>query len=68
MFMKKPKHRIFDYEPRFYKPELDEDEKRKRKLNFRSNRISKRKMKTPYVWIGIVLVILYFILKTEGML
>jgi len=34
MLMKKPQHRIFDYPPRFYKPEQDKGERRKRKLGF----------------------------------
>ncbi len=33
MFAKKPSHRIFDYEPRYYKPELDEEEKENADLN-----------------------------------
>jgi len=27
MLMKKPRHRIFDYPPRFYKPEEDDNER-----------------------------------------
>jgi len=28
--MKKPNHRVFDYIPRFYKPDEDQSEKRKK--------------------------------------
>ena len=29
MLMKRPRHRVFDYPPRFYKPEEDEKERKK---------------------------------------
>jgi hypothetical protein len=29
--MKKPRHRVFDYLPRFYQPDLDEKERKKKK-------------------------------------
>ena len=32
MFMKKPIHKKFNYEPRFYKPENDPELKRKQKI------------------------------------
>jgi hypothetical protein len=34
MFIKKPQHRVFDYEPRYYNPSDDKDEKLKRRLGF----------------------------------
>ena len=49
MFFKKSPHRIFDYTPRFYKPEEDKDEKRKRKLGFRRQMKIKRKKKRDLV-------------------
>jgi len=66
MFMKKPSHRKFDYQPRHYKPELDEGEKRKRKLGFRSNYRNKSKSKLPMALIIMFLIILYFFLKYNG--
>jgi len=32
MFFRRPQYRRFDYEPRFYKPELDPGERLKRQL------------------------------------
>ena len=40
MFMKKPSHRVFDYPARFYKPETDEKEKRKKKIRLSAIRES----------------------------
>ena len=51
IFGKRHKYRIFDYEPRFYKPEEDEDERRKRKLKFRTARKIRRRTKSPVFWI-----------------
>jgi len=65
MFMKKPKHRTFDYTPRFYVPEKDELEKKKRKLGFsRKLHMQRRKSKNPLVWILllIILIIIYLML------
>lgn len=43
MFMKKPSHRVFDYPPRFYNPLKDEEEKKKKRLGFRSYRRQTKK-------------------------
>lgn len=63
MLIKKPKHRIFDYTPRFYKPELDEQERKKRKLGFSSQRNKLRRKRSPIVWLIVILVIIYLYLK-----
>ena len=63
MFFKKTRHRVFDYTPRFYDPEKDEIERRKRKLKFSSNRSIKRKTKSPVIWIAIIIMIIYLIVK-----
>lgn len=58
MFMKKPQYKRFDYTPRFYKPELDEEERRKRRLGFRYVRTSYRKKATnPIIWIVLIILI-----------
>jgi hypothetical protein len=64
MFMKKPKHRTFDYNPRYYAPEKDELEKRKRKLGF-SRRLSmnRRKTRSPLIWIILLIIIIIIYLK-----
>ena len=62
MLFRKPRHRVFDYTPRFYKPEKDEQERRKRKLGFRRNSIKKRQKRSPIIWgIMVVLVILVYL-------
>jgi len=66
MFIKKPSHRIFDYTPRFYKPEEDKDVKRKRKLGFRRILNSKRKRRSPLIWILFIIVAIYVYLKLSG--
>ena len=64
MFMKRPNHRIFDYPPRFYKPEEDERERKKRKLGFsRKVRASRRKTRNPLIWIILLIIIILVYLK-----
>ena len=66
MFFKKPPHRIFDYTPRFYKPEEDKDEKLKRKLGFRRQMKMNRKKKSPMIWLLLVIIVVYAYLKLTG--
>ena len=66
MFIKKPSHRKFEYSPKYYKPELDEEEKRKRRLGFRSKFREKTSPKKPILFIGMFLIILYIFLKYNG--
>jgi hypothetical protein len=64
MFMKKPKHRTFDYTPRFYAPEKDELERKKRKLGFTRKLYSKRrKTRNPLVWIILLIILIIIYLK-----
>lgn len=67
MFMKSPKYRVFDYPARFYKPEEDQEEKRKKKLNFREGRKFKKKRKSALYWVIIFALILYLYFKIQGM-
>ena len=66
MLMKKPRHRVFDYPTRFYKPEEDPVEKRKKKLGFRSYRKFSHKKKSPIIWIIFILAIIFIIIKLSG--
>jgi uncharacterized membrane protein (DUF106 family) len=66
MFFKKTPHRIFDYTPRFYKPEDDKDEKLKRKLGFRRQLKMNRKKKSPMIWLLLVMIAVYIYLKLTG--
>lgn len=68
MFIKKPKHRKFDYQPRYYDPNKDKDERRKRKLGFRSTKIKATKKRSPLIFIVMLIIIVYFILKFQGLL
>ncbi|MFN3694747.1 MAG: hypothetical protein ACK4UV_07035 [Ignavibacterium sp.] len=62
--MKRPQYRRFDYTPRFYKPEFDEEERRKRKLGFRNARlVSKRKTKSPLIWLILIILLILILLK-----
>lgn len=64
MFMKRPQYRKFEYIPRFYKPELDEEERRKRRLGFRSSRsYIRRKATNPLVWLVLIILIILILLK-----
>ena len=63
MFMKKPSHKVFDYVPRHYDPLKDEDERRKRRLKFESQRNIQRKTKSPLIWIILALMIIYLLIK-----
>ncbi|BDQ01897.1 MAG: hypothetical protein HRF52_10660 [Ignavibacterium sp.] len=64
MFMKRPQYRRFDYTPRFYKPELDEEERRKRKLGFRNARFStRRKVQSPLIWLILIIILIFILMK-----
>ena len=64
---KRPPHRIFDYEPRFYDPETDDSEKRKKRLKFRYARQHARKKRSPVVWLILILLIAFIYLKFAGL-
>jgi ATP/ADP translocase len=66
MFFKKIQNRKFDHIPRFYNPDDDKEEKRKKKLKFRVDAGLKRKTKSPILFIVFLLVIIYFIVKLSG--
>jgi len=66
MFMKKPRHRVFDYPPRFYKPEDDKKERQKRRLGFSRQRKFQSKKRNPLIWIVLLILIVYIYLKLSG--
>lgn len=66
MFFKKPRHRVFDYTPRFYKPEEDKTERRKKRLGFRRQSNIKRKKRSPLIWVLLVIIVIYIYLKLAG--
>lgn len=68
MLFKKPRHRVFDYTPRFYKPEKDEKERKKRKLGFRRNSIKKRQKRSPLIWAVLIVLVIIIYLRFAGSL
>lgn len=66
MLMKRPKHRVFDYTPRFYKPEHDEINKKRKKINFNNVRKVQRKRRSPVIWLILVVLLFYLYLKLSG--
>ncbi|NOX16835.1 MAG: hypothetical protein GXO87_00935 [Chlorobi bacterium] len=66
MLAKRPKHRIFDYEPRFFDPEKDETEKRKKRLKFRSHSLAHRKTRSPFFWLIFAAAVVYIYLVFSG--
>lgn len=68
LFMKRPKPKKFDYQPRYYDPSKDKDEIRKRRLGFRSNFRESTKKKSPLLYILLLFIILYIILWFEGVI
>ncbi len=66
MFMKRPNHRVFDYTPRYYTPETDEQERKKRKLGFSKQLKIKRKRGNPIIWILLIIAVILVILKLNG--
>jgi len=66
MFMKKPRHRIFDYTPRHYKPEEDRAKRMKRRLGFSRQRKYKSRQRSPIILLIVVAIVIYLILKLSG--
>ncbi len=66
MLMKKPRHRIFDYPTRFYKPKEDPQEKLKKRLGFQSSRKYKHRKKSPVIWIVFIIAVIFIIFKLSG--
>jgi uncharacterized membrane protein (DUF106 family) len=67
---KLPKHKNFDYQPRFYDPDKDEElkelERRKRRLGFRSQSRLKRHKRSPLLYFIILALLVYIYLKLSG--
>ncbi|CUU02066.1 hypothetical protein JGI1_00410 [Candidatus Thermokryptus mobilis] len=72
MFFKRPQHLRFEYIPRYYKPEKDEELKRKerikRQLKFQRIGISERRKKSLIWWFIIVGLIFYVYLVLSGLI
>lgn len=66
MLMKRPQHRVFDYTPRFYKPEEDPQEKRRRRLGFSRMRKYNQKKGNPIIWILFIVLIIFLVIKLSN--
>ncbi len=66
MFFKRTQNRRFDHIPRFYNPEDDVQEKRKKKLKFRVDASIKKKSKIPVMPLLLLAIIIYFFIKLNG--
>lgn len=63
MFIRRPQHRRFEYEPRFYKPEQDHTERFKRQLRAqRAKRVPPRRLLVLLLFLGLALY-LYLVLS-----
>lgn len=58
---RKPQHRRFDYQPRFYDPE--EEERRRRSIRIKKDpSLARRKTKQPtFIALGLLLVLVFFL-------
>lgn len=61
MLFKKPKHRVFDYQPRYYKPEEDASERRKRKLGFKNN-LRRQRKSGSFLFLLIFLILIIYVI------
>jgi hypothetical protein len=68
MFFKRPTHKNFDYIPRFYKPETDPEERRKRKFGFKRQLGIIRSKKNSFRLIALLLIVFYLYLWMSGVL
>lgn len=66
MLMKRPRHRVFDYPARFYKPQEDPKEKLKKRLGFQSYRKFTHRKKSPIIWILFILAVIFIIIKLSN--
>lgn len=59
MFMRKPQYRRFEYTPRYYDPNKDENERRRRR--FRFERPPRRKSHKPMIIIALMFILVYML-------
>ncbi len=65
MLLKKPQYRKFEYLPRFYRPEKDEAETFKRKLEA-SRRSHGKKRRPVLLWAFLLVFVIYVYLYLSG--
>ncbi len=64
MLMKKPEHKRFDYQPRYYKPEKDKSQKFRDRLEiaYRSHLVRKNNSKLLFYFL-IISLIIYLLMR-----
>ncbi|HLA68221.1 MAG TPA: hypothetical protein VJN65_00850 [Bacteroidota bacterium] len=65
MLLKRPQHRKFEYQPRYYSPEKDPGEKFKHKMEA-ERRSHQRKRRPVFLWAALFLIIVYVYLYLSG--
>lgn len=64
MLMKRPEHKRFDYQPRYYKPEKDQSQKLKDKFDIaRRSHLHKRKSNKIFIYFIFIVLVLYLAIK-----
>lgn len=66
MLLKKPQNKKFEYLPRYYKPDEDKEEKRKKKLGFRKSRKALKRGRSTIYWLVLIIIILFIYLRFTG--
>jgi len=66
MLIKKPSHRIFDYQPRYYKPENDNKEKIRKRLRFTQRIKTKRRNLNLIYYIVLLIIVIFVYFKLRG--
>lgn len=64
--MRKPQYRKFSYEPRYYKPELDNDERRRRKMQFHRRRAIHKSARRVLYWAILFIFLIYLYASLAG--
>lgn len=67
--MRRPQYRSFEYTPRYYKPEEDEENRRRWRLSvkFRSQRKASRK-RPVIIYLGVLALVIYMYLALAGVI
>lgn len=64
MLMKKPEHKKFDYQPRYYKPEKDKSQNLKERMELaRRSHSLKKKNNRSIFYLIFILVVIYLAIK-----
>ncbi|HLE33125.1 MAG TPA: hypothetical protein VJB38_10985 [Bacteroidota bacterium] len=65
MLLKRPKHRDFEYQPRYYNPDKNPAEKFKHKMQA-ERKLHQRKRRPVFLWGALLVIIVYVYLYLSG--